>query len=126
MQTLNDVHQQFAEYFDVPELKPYAYLLSRKLSEGHICLYLDKIANLPGPLPAYCNNMLPGSGPLKAMPLVAKDGRDAAPFVLYQDRLYLQRYFRYETRFLQRLYQFLAAEKALLPERTALLQTQKA
>ncbi|HSC39595.1 MAG TPA: exodeoxyribonuclease V subunit alpha, partial [Chitinophagaceae bacterium] len=126
MQTLNDVHQQFAEYFDVPELKPYAYLLSKKLSEGHICLYLDKITDQPGPLPAYCNNILPGSEPLKAMPLVARNGSDAAPFVLYQDRLYLQRYFRYETRFLQRLYQFLAAEKALQPERVALLQTQKA
>ncbi|WP_315820743.1 hypothetical protein [Paraflavitalea speifideaquila] len=31
MHALNDVHQQFAEYFGIPALKPYAYLLSKNL-----------------------------------------------------------------------------------------------
>ncbi len=115
MQTLNDVHQQFADYFGVPDLKPYAYLLSKKLSEGHICLHLDKMGEMPD-----------GSAPLKSIRLVAKNGEDSQPFVLYQNRLYLQRYFRYETAFLQRLYQFLRAEKAVQQERLALLQAHAA
>jgi exodeoxyribonuclease V alpha subunit len=122
MHTINDVHQQFAEYFNVPALKPYAYLLSKKISEGHICLHLDKLTDTDTELPAYCSNMVTGSGPLKSIPLVAHDGTEKEPFVLYQNRLYLQRYFRYETVFLKRIHQFLETEKALLNERTAILK----
>ena len=125
MQTLNDVHQQFAEYFAVPDLKPYAWLLSKKLSEGHICLHLDKAGELSATLPAGYSLPSPGMGRLKNSPLVATNGRDDAPFVLSGDRLYLQRYFRYETLFLQRIYQFLETEKSLLPERLALLEKHK-
>ncbi len=53
MHALNDVHQQFAEYFGIPALKPYAYLLSKKLSEGHICLHLDQLTTSAEDLPAY-------------------------------------------------------------------------
>lgn len=126
MHTINDVHQQFAEYFQVPALKPYAYLLSRKLSEGHICLHLDKrIENTSG-LPAFCENLPPGSRQLQQLPLVAKNGSDTQPFVLYQERLYLQRYFRYETTFLRRIHQFLATEKEVLQDRLEMLETNRA
>ena len=125
MHTINDVHQQFAEYFNIPALKPYAYLLSKKISEGHICLHLDKLTDTDGELPEYCSNMVTGSEPLKAVPLVAHDGSEKEPFILYQNRLYLQRYFRYETVFLKRIYQFLETEKALLSERTAILKKQQ-
>jgi exodeoxyribonuclease V alpha subunit len=122
MQTINDVHQQFAEYFNIPVLKPYAYLLSKKISEGHICLHLDKLTDLP----EYCSEMVPGSAALHGAPLVAVNGEDKEPFVLYQDRLYLQRYFRYETTFLRRIHQFLEAEKAVLEERLVMLNKHKA
>lgn len=126
MHTFNDVHQQFAEYFGIPALKPYAYLLSKKLSEGHICLHLDKPPAGPEELPAFYPLPAGGSQPLKSIPLVGKDGDDSHPFVLYQDRLYLQRYYRYETGFLRRIGQFLAEEKELLPHRLALLQQHSA
>ncbi|HWV64239.1 exodeoxyribonuclease V subunit alpha, partial [Chitinophaga sp.] len=58
-------------------------------------------------------------------PLVGTQGNDKQPFVIYQNRLYLQRYFRYETNFLQRIRQFLVKEKTQLPERIALLQQQQ-
>ncbi|SFE07675.1 DNA helicase/exodeoxyribonuclease V, alpha subunit [Chitinophaga sp. CF118] len=121
MHTINDVHQQFAEYFNIPVLKPYAYLLSKKISEGHICLHLDKLTELPD----YCTNMITGSEPLQAVPLVALNGSDKEPFVLYQDRLYLQRFFRYETTFLKRIHLFLETEKALLANRLAILNKHK-
>lgn len=125
MHALNDVHQQFAEYFRVPALKPYAYLLSKKLSEGHICLHLDQLQASVEEVPYY----LPPAASIQALeniPLVGKNGDDHHPFVLYQNRLYLQRYFRYETSFVQRVRQFLAEEQAVLPERLALLQQHRA
>jgi exodeoxyribonuclease V alpha subunit len=125
MHTINDVHQQFAEYFNIPVLKPYAYLLSKKISEGHICLHLDKLTEAETELPDYCTNMVTGSAPLKNVPLVATNATDKEPFVLYQDRLYLQRYFHYETIFLHRIHQFLESEKASLEERTVILNKQK-
>jgi len=125
MHTINDVHQQFAEYFQLPALRPYAYLLSRKLSEGHICLHLDKKVEVAGELPAFCENLPTGSKVLQQIPLVAKQGSDGQPFVLYQDRLYLQRYFRYETTFLKRIQQFLATEQEVLQERLQLLEANR-
>lgn len=125
MHTINDVHQQFAEYFEIPALKPYAYLLSRKLSEGHICLHLDKPVEVTGDLPVFCENMPAGTGPLQRIPLVSKDGSDQQPFVLYGERLYLQRYFRYETSFLRRIRQFLATEEAAMQERLLALETNR-
>lgn len=125
LSTLNDVHQQFAEYFDIPALKPYAYLLSKKGSEGHICLYLDKIAAEKDILPEIYQKIDLNNDALGSIPLVGLQGNDKQPFVIYENRLYLQRYFRYESSFLRCIRQFLENEKALLAERTALLQTQQ-
>lgn len=123
--TLNDVHQQFAEYFDIPALKPYAYLLSKKGSEGHICIHLDKIAAEKNDLPESYQKIETSNQALENIPLVGTQGNDKQPFVIYQNRLYLQRYFRYETDVLQRIRQFLVKEKTQLPERTAMLQQQQ-
>jgi exodeoxyribonuclease V alpha subunit len=38
-----NVHEQFAVFFDDLCIQPYAYLISKKLSEGHICVELDEI-----------------------------------------------------------------------------------
>lgn len=123
--TLNDVHQQFAEYFDIPALKPYAYLLSKKGSEGHICIHLNKIKEELDNLPESYQKIATSNSILETIPLVGLHGNDRQPFVVYQDRLYLQRYFRYETNFLTGIKRFLATEAALLPERMALLQSQQ-
>jgi exodeoxyribonuclease V alpha subunit len=125
LSTLNDIHQQFAEYFDIPALKPYAYLLSKKGSEGHICLYLDKIAAEKDILPEAYQKIDLNNDALGSIPLVGLQGNDKQPFVIYENRLYLQRYFRYESSFLRCIRHFLENEKALLAERTALLQTQQ-
>ncbi|HVI46721.1 MAG TPA: exodeoxyribonuclease V subunit alpha [Chitinophaga sp.] len=124
--TLNDVHQQFAEYFNIPALKPYAYLLSRKLSEGHICLDLDTISQEQESLPASYSIPENGASPLTSVPLVGKNGDDTQPFVLYQNKLYLQRYYRYESSFLKSVKTLLDAEKTVLANRTALLRQQHA
>ncbi|WP_315820742.1 hypothetical protein [Paraflavitalea speifideaquila] len=73
-------------------------------------------------LPPYYHHLLSNGQSLESIPLVGKNGNDKHPFVLFQNRLYLQRYFRYETGFLQRIRQFLAEEKEQLPQRLALLR----
>ena len=126
MQTTNDVHQQFAEYFATETLKPYLYLLSKKLGEGHICIDLDKFEELNEELPLFYNTGIEkNSKALKSLHLVASDGTDKKPFILFQNRLYLQRYFRYETSFLKRIKQFLNEEKILFEERKKLLNEKK-
>ena len=119
MPTVNDVHQQFAEYFNLPGLKPYAYLLSRKLSEGHICLDLNKVNEQSEEMPDWCRNLPRGDKPLRSIPLVAKNGDDLQPFVLHRNYLYIQRYFRYETSFVNCILNFLSAEKKISKQRLA-------
>ena len=91
MQTLNDTHQQFASFFKSETLQPFAYLVSKKLSEGHICLDLtdleQEIKNLP--LSYKFNNL--DQSTLKNERLVALAQSEKQPFIYHNDRLYLQR-----------------------------------
>ena len=119
MQTLNDVHQQFASFFKSETLQPYAYLVSKKLSEGHICLRLDELDTEKENLPAYYK--WNGAVDLLKEKLVTSVEGIKQPFVLHNKRLYLQRYFNYETMILNRIMEFIAAEKILEAERTDLL-----
>jgi exodeoxyribonuclease V alpha subunit len=119
MLTVNDVHQQFAEYFNLPGLKPYAYLLSRKLRDGHICLDLNTINVQPEEIPDWCRNLPRGDKPLRSIPLVARNGDEKQPFVLHNNHLYIQRYFRYETGFINSILNLLNAEQKAAKQRLA-------
>jgi exodeoxyribonuclease V alpha subunit len=123
--TVNDVHQQFAEYFDIPALKPYAYLLSKKGSEGHICLHLNNLRQDWDTLPEPYKKIETDYNTLRNLPIVGSEEDDKHPFVVYQNRLYLQRYYRYESNFLGKIKQFLEAEKSVLDSRRIALQEQK-
>ena len=119
MQTLNDVHQQFASFFKSETLQPYAYLVSKKLSEGHICLQLEELDTEKENLPAYYK--WNGVVDLLKEKLVTSVEGIKQPFVLHNKKLYLQRYFNYETMILNRIMEFIAAEKISEAERTDLL-----
>jgi exodeoxyribonuclease V alpha subunit len=104
MLTLNDVHQQFAEYFAAPKLKSYAYLLSKRLSEGHICLPLDEPSDIEASgLSKGCALSAKVLKELSNEPLVSFDRQNKQPFVVYNNKMYLQRYFHYETVILERI-----------------------
>ena len=109
IQTNNDVHGQFAGFFRDKALYPFAYLVSRRLAEGHICLDLDELG---GEI---------DTSILKVLPMVAAPG-SRQPFILQHNRLYLERYHRYETRILNRLSAFLNTEQKVAQERTAAIQ----
>lgn len=114
MNTINDVHQQFASFFKSSTLQPFAYLVSKKLSEGHICIELE-------------NEEIKNSQALLKEPLVTTQATgNKQPFVLHNNRLYFQRYFNYETRILTRLQEFIQAKKQVKAERLNALQLESA
>ena len=118
MQTLNDTHQQFASFFKSETLQPFAYLVSKKLSEGHICLNLtdleQEIKNLP--LSYKFNNL--DQSTLKNERLVALAQDEKQPFIYHNDRLYLQRYFNYETIILKKVFDLVKNGSVLTKKRT--------
>ena len=119
--TLTDVHQMFASAFPLPEIRPYAWLLSKRLDEGHICIGLNEPGSMLAELP-YTSVVSPDR--LVQYPqLVGRPG-EYRPFVIDGDRLYLQRYHHYETRIIERIREMTAQGRAKEPERWALLESQ--
>ena len=108
MQLTNDLHQQFANYFPSILLRPYLYTLSQKLSEGHICVNINKIDKLKLAEAGYPT--IAGKAIIQSDKLVS-NGNYIAPFVLFNDRLYLHRYFNYETVILNRIKDFITNEQ---------------
>ncbi|TAF45821.1 MAG: exodeoxyribonuclease V subunit alpha [Sphingobacteriales bacterium] len=97
MKTLSDTHHQFASFFESKTLQPYAYMLSKKLSEGHICIDITDIENEREKLPTYFKNSFFDIATLLKEPLVALQNGTKQPFIWHNNRLYLQRYFSYES-----------------------------
>ena len=106
MQTFNDVHLQFASFFKSQNLQPYLYLLSKKLSQGHICLNLDELSSEKEAISSYFEIENLDIEQLKKEKMVSLKGDEKQPFILHQNRLYLQRYFNYESRILSRIFKF--------------------
>ncbi|MEJ7587965.1 MAG: exodeoxyribonuclease V subunit alpha [Ferruginibacter sp.] len=126
MQTLNDVHQQFAAFFKSDTLRPFAYLVSKRLSEGHICIHLDDLRLLPDEINFLDNYELTGARKkLLKETLVATENDEKQPFILHNDRLYLQRYFAYESSIVDSVRSFIAFEKEDRELRLQLLATHK-
>ena len=127
MLTINNVHQQFATFFNSEMLQPYAFLVSKKLSEGHICLDLNELSeeadfeNVPGK-----NKVENYTSLLSRERLVTTFNGVKQPFVLHNEKLYLQRYFHYETIILQRIQQFFSTEKNIASQREKELEKHKA
>ncbi len=88
-----DVHRQLADYFGDKILAPYLYTLSKKLSQGHICIDVDKV-NIEEDLPESYDVKAISS--IKNNILLGKP-QDHKPLILDASRLYFQRYYNYET-----------------------------
>jgi len=125
MQTLNDVHHQFSTFFKSKSLQPYAFLVSKKLSEGHICLHLSEIAGEIEDLPELYQTIIGPVDKLLDEDKISSEFGEKQPFVLHNDRLYLQRYFNYETMILNRIMEFIASEKEMELDRIIALKSQR-
>ena len=90
----HSIHETFADYFDDPVVRKAAYLISKKLEEGHICLDLEDLneeekINLEK---------------LKNSPFVTTNpSQNIQPLVLLNNKLYLQRFFHYESQILKKI-----------------------
>ena len=101
MNITDDLHQQFAEFFEEEAIWPYAYLLSQRLTEGNICIPVGDVRTNLESTP-YGSAIAP-TDLIKYPKLITKDNVNAAPFVMHNDRLYFQRYFKYETSIIESL-----------------------
>jgi exodeoxyribonuclease V alpha subunit len=97
MKTSNDVHFQFASFFDNSQIRPYAYLLSKRLSEGHICIDARDVFSTGLPF----DEIVPVHQVVDPENLIFGNAKKAAPFIRHQDKLYIQRYFQYESSILK-------------------------
>ena len=90
MNSTLDIHQVFADYFGNDIIKHLAYACSKKLSEGHICLDLDVYKTA-------ANTNINEQKILKESKWVSDSLDKPNAFILKNNKLYLQRYFSYET-----------------------------
>ncbi len=109
MQSTNDISQQFAHFFPGEILKGYAQQVFRKLSEGHVCLDLTSASSQQ-------------LDELARQPFISTQTSDRQPFILHNNRLYLQRYFYYETTILDRIIRFSVSDKGQFEERVTQLR----
>jgi exodeoxyribonuclease V alpha subunit len=121
MAITDDIHRQFAEYFDENAIWPYAYLLSQRLTEGNICISLEDIPSNLNTTPY--TNAVSAKDLLNYSNLVSKEGVNTTPFILHNNRLYFQRYFKYETSIIQKLKSLIAAETTVIADRMEQLKT---
>jgi len=122
MNITEDIHQQFAEYFDEQAIWPFAYMLSHKLTEGNICIPVDEVKANLGSSPY--DSVISTSDLAKYKKLVTLHTAGDAPFVLHNDRLYFQRYFKYESSIIEKLKSLIAAEANVVSDRITQLESQ--
>lgn len=124
MNITDDIHRQFAEYFEEHAIWPYAYLLSQRLTEGNICISMD---DMPSNLNSTPYAKAASIKELMNLPkLVSSQYSSVTPFVLHNDRLYFQRYFKYETSIIEKLKSLIVTEASKLAERMSQLELKAA
>ncbi|MFN9856362.1 MAG: exodeoxyribonuclease V subunit alpha [Bacteroidota bacterium] len=103
-----DVNWQFARAFPEPRLQPHLHLLAERLQEGHICIEATPARQEEGTSPT--GNFITEKELSELQPWVG-NFNTIAPFILHRHKLYLHRYFHYETAILHHIRRLLAAEK---------------
>lgn len=101
-----DVHKTFASYFNGIEF--WAYAVSQALEKGHLCLniagYQEQLKSSELENPFY--ELFPEQTTLEYLmqhSMVSTGGDELKPFVIDENRFYLQRFYTYETAILNNL-----------------------
>ena len=97
----------------------------RKLKEGNICIDVEEEIEEQHLLNEEERLNLASENELAIEPQVSVKFDNKQPFVLYNHKLYLQRYFHYESMILERIYSFMNEEKELSDKRSEYLLENK-
>ena len=116
MNTITDPHHQFASLFKNKVIEPYAYILSKKISEGNICVDLDTLdkenfEDFPFDEIQHKDELIKQTDLVSSNPLIKK------PFIVDGNLLYLHRYFTYESIISNIIRQSIEVENSLLTQR---------
>ena len=121
MTPASDINLQFALAFPAPLLQPHAWLLAQRLQEGHICIDITDLPEPANPAGWYASPQQ-----LQQIHEWVGNEKDTAPFILHRNKLYLHRYFQYETHILRHIKRLLTMEQPLRDARIKALRTQSA
>ena len=92
---IQDIDYHFARFFPDKAIHPFAFLLSQKMREGHICIPVTKEA-----IPTELGEVsLSNLQKVNTNLLSYTDAN--VPFIFQHSFLYLQRYYRYETQVIE-------------------------
>ena len=121
-----NVHEQFATFFPEQLIQPFAYLVVKHLFEGHICVDVDAV-DLDEAFAGskFANSSVDKKHLLKS-DLVGGSEADNRPFVLSKGKLYLHRYYRYESQIIKKISDFVDSEKSQISARQLFLDKNKA
>lgn len=120
-----DVHEAFANFFDDVELRPFAYLVSKKLMDGHICVNLDDIDIDEELKSTAFKDTIISMNHLEESNYVTSDINERAPFFYQGGNLYLHRYFSYETHIIEKIDELVRKGKESHQERIDFLEKER-
>src|SRR5690554_4795130 len=98
-------HLTFAGYFNDEDLKPYLFTLSKKMSNGHICVDVSEFDESN----EFWEEYDPSFDPQikinfpSSSEIVSTSDENIQPFKLFNNRLYTGRNFHYETLIINKL-----------------------
>lgn len=95
-----DLDYHFASFFPDEKVRPFAYLLSQSLREGHICIAVKAETEIKTPFGFATLDLL---NQVSDKMLSKTD--TTTPFIFRADYLYLQRYYRYESNLVEQVMQ---------------------
>lgn len=114
IKSTRDIHRYFATYFNAGELEPYIYILSKKMSEGHICINIENTKHAD--FGEYYPGTVTQPKHLHLHHLVS-DGTQNKPFVINNGNLYMQRYYKYESNIISSIQSIISYENEVLEKR---------
>lgn len=122
-----NIHNAFAHYFKEASLTPYLYALSKKMQEGHICLDLQNLPEEDDFWKDFTGDKPTGICPtFEGSPFVSLVGiNEVKPFVVENNKLYLNRYFDYEDSIIHNLKELIKLKDETKKERIDFLQSKK-
>jgi len=121
MNPTSDINLQFARAFPEPILQPHAWFLAQRLQEGHICIDITDLPEPSNPAGWYASPQQ-----LQQIREWVGNEQDTKPFILHRNKLYLHRYFQYETNILRHIKRLLKTENSFREIRKNALLTQSA